>query len=83
MAAKMDQKKQIEVMAATVKSIKDLLQKRLNNKIDALNSIASATLDNIPEVVQMKREEEAAKLRSVIQEQKDLIEIINAMFPDV
>ena len=30
----------------------------------------------------MKREEEASKIRAVVQEQRDLIEIINAMFPE-
>lgn len=78
----MDEKKQIEIMAATVKSIKDLLQRRLNNKVDALTALQSQPLDNIPDIIQKMREDEAAKIRAVMQEQKDLIEIINAMFPD-
>lgn len=73
---------QYKVMAATVKSIKDLLQNRLNNKIDALNTLSSAPLDNIPVEVQKMREDEAAKIRAVMQEQKDLIEIINILFPE-
>ena len=67
---------------ATVKTIKDLLSKRLLNKTDLLLTLTAPNLDGTPEVVQMKREEEAAKIRAVIQEQKDLIEIINALFPD-
>lgn len=67
---------------ATVKTIKDLLNKRMMNKVELLTTLSSASLDNIPSAVQMKREEEAAIVRAVIQEQKDLIEIINALFPD-
>lgn len=78
----MDDKKQLEIMAATVQTIKNLLQNRLNNKVEALNAISAAPLDNLPEVIQKMREEEAAKIRAVMQEQKDLIEIINAMFPE-
>lgn len=52
---------------ATVKSIKELLQKRLNNKIEALNSVSAAPLDNIPVEVQKMREEEASKIRAVMQ----------------
>ncbi|UYW01783.1 hypothetical protein K5I29_02335 [Flavobacterium agricola] len=78
----MERQKELEIMAATVQSIKNLLEKRLRNKLDALDAISTSSLDNIPEVVQMKREEEASKIRAVVQEQKDLIEIINVMFPD-
>lgn len=74
-------KDKLEGMAYTVKSVKDLLQKRLNNKIELLNSISTGSLDNTPVEVQKMREEEAAKIRAVMQEQKDLIEIINTMFP--
>ena len=77
-----EKEKELEIMSATVKSIKNLLDKRLKNKMDALDAITSCSLDNIPEVVQMKREEEASKIRAVVQEQRDLIEIINAMFPE-
>jgi len=75
-------KEKLQVMASTVKTIKDLLQKRLSNKLEALNAVSSASLDNIPVEVQKMREDEASKIRAVMQEQKDLIEIINAMFPE-
>jgi hypothetical protein len=78
----MDKKQQIQIMAATVKSIKDLLQRRLSIKIEALNALQTQPLENVPDVIQKMREEEAAKIRAVLQEQKDLIEIINTMFPD-
>jgi hypothetical protein len=78
----MDEKKQIEIMAATIKPVKDLLNKRMLNKVELLNTLSANTLDTIPESIKLKREEEAARVRAVIQEQKDLIEIINALFPD-
>ncbi|KAA5532667.1 hypothetical protein F0919_17960 [Taibaiella lutea] len=68
-------------MAATIKPIIELLQKRMNNRIDALTAISSSSLENIPESVQQKREDEASKIRAIIQEQKDLIEIINMLYP--
>ena len=70
-------------MAATIKPVKDLLNKRLLNKVALLETLSSNTLDNVPESIKLKREEAAARVRAVIQGQKDLIEIINALFPDV
>lgn len=67
---------------ATVKTIKDLLQKRLSNKVELLNTLQSQPLENIPDAVKLKREEEASRVLAVMQEQKDLIEIINALFPN-
>lgn len=78
----MDDKTKIEIMSATIKPIKDLLQKRLTNKVELLNTLQGSSLDNVPEQIQKMREEEAARVRAVMQEQKDLIEILNAMFPD-
>lgn len=77
----MEDKEYIAIMA-TVKTIKELLQKRLSNKVDLLNTLQSTSLDNVPDAVKLKREEEASRVRAVMQEQKDLIEIINALFPN-
>ncbi|MBA4155064.1 phosphoadenosine phosphosulfate reductase family protein [Flavobacterium sp.] len=77
----MREKDPIAIMA-TVKTIKDLLQKRLSNKVDLLNTLQSTSLDNVPDAIQKMREEEASRVRAVMQEQKDLIEIINALFPN-
>lgn len=71
------------IMQQTVKAIKELLQKRLNNRVETLNAMSSVPFENLPEAVLKMREEEASKNRAVMQEQKGLIEIINAMFPDV
>jgi nucleoside-triphosphatase THEP1 len=74
--------KEYKAIMATVKTIKELLQKRLNNKVELLNTLQSQPLDNTPDAIQKMREEEAARVRAVMQEQKDLIEIINALFPN-
>jgi hypothetical protein len=74
--------KEYKAIMATVKTIKELLQKRLSNKVELLNTLHSQPLDNIPDAIQKMREEEAARVRAVMQEQKDLIEIINALFPN-
>ena len=78
----MDDKKQVEIMSATVNSIKDLLEKRLSNRLDALEAIATTSLDNLPESIQRMREEEASKIRAVIQEQRDILDIIKSLFPN-
>ena len=78
----MDDNKQLEIMSATVNSIKDLLEKRLSNRLDALQAISSSSLDNVPEVVQKMREDEASKIRAVIQEQRDILDIIKSLFPN-
>lgn len=73
----------LKAMQATITTIKDLLNKRLGNQVEALNAISNApSLDSIPEKVKEMREIEAGKIRAVMQEQKDLITIINALFPD-
>lgn len=78
---KNDQEK-LKVMAETVKPITDLLQQRLDSRLDALLALSSQPLDNIPESIKLKREEESAKIRAVVQEQKDLLVIIKALYPD-
>ena len=78
----MDDKKQVEIMSTTVNSIKELLDKRLSNRLDALEAIATTSLDNVPESIQKMREEEASKTRAVIQEQRDILDIIKSLFPN-
>lgn len=78
----MEDKKQIEIMSTTVNSIKELLDKRLSNRLDALEAIATSSLDNVPESIQKMREEEASKTRAVIQEQRDILDIIKSLFPN-
>lgn len=77
----MEDKIKLQIMSDTIKPVKDLLQKRLANKVELLNNLQGSSIDNVPEQIQKMREEEASRIRAVMQEQKDLIEIINALFP--
>lgn len=70
-------------MAETANQLVDMIQRRYNNRFDTLNTLAGSPLDNIPDEVKKMREIEAAKIRAVMQEQKDLMEIIKMLFPAV
>jgi len=72
----------LKIMADTVKHLNDMIQKRLNNRVEALNTLESSPMDNLPDEVKKMREIEAGKIRAVMQEQKDLIEIVKILFPD-
>jgi hypothetical protein len=78
----MDDKIKLEIMSTTVNSIKELLEKRLEKRLNALEAIASTPLDNLPEIIQTKREDEASKIRAVVQEQRDILDIIKYLFPN-
>ncbi len=59
-----------------------MLQKRMNSRIELVNTLLNSPLDSaLPESVKEMREREAEKLRAVIQEQKDLLELIEVLFP--
>lgn len=79
----MDDNQKIQIMSDTASSIVSLLQKRMKARVETLNTLSSANtvLDGLPEAVKIKREEECAKIRAVIQEQTDLIDIINTLYP--
>ena len=72
----------IIVMNATAKSLKDLILKRMNKRIEALKAFESPVMESLPDSVKMIREQQAIQLRAVVTEQSDLIEIIQAMYPD-
>ena len=73
----------VKLMAEVIKPIVDLIQQRLDTRLDVLNTLASQPTDTgIPESVKLKREEESAKIRAVIQEQRDLLATIKALYPD-
>lgn len=67
---------------ATVNPVITLLQKRLGIRVEALTALASTAMDNLPEAVVKMREDEAAKIRAVMQEQKELIDLITIMYPN-
>lgn len=79
----MDDKQKLEIMAETVGTFKKLLQKRLANKIELLGTLQDNISDSTPESIKKMREEEASRVRAVMQEQKDLIEIVEALYPDL
>jgi uncharacterized membrane protein len=71
-----------QIMADTTQHLIDMIQKRINNRIEALNALAASPLDQmISDEVKKMREIEAGKIRAVLQEQKDLIEIMHLLFP--
>lgn len=53
----------------------------MNNRIEMLHAIAGSPMDSIPDDVKKMRELESCKIRAVLEEQKDLIEIIKVLFP--
>lgn len=72
----------IKVMADTLKPINDLIEQRLQTRLDMLTTLGVQPLDsNIPESVKKMREEEASKIKAVVQELRDLKAIIKAIFP--
>lgn len=72
----------MKIMAEPVKRIKELLQGRMNSRIEALKAFEPSNLNSLPDDVKMEREKEASRIRAVVQEEKDLIEIISIMYPD-
>ena len=74
-------KEKANIMTETANQLVDMIQKRYNSRFDTLNTLAGSPMDNIPDEVKKMREIEAAKIRSVMQEQKDLMEIIKMLFP--
>ena len=78
----MSSDEKLKVMNATIKTVFDLLQQRLNNRVEILNAMDSAHVENLPDKVREMREIEAGKNRAVMEEQKDLITILKSIFPD-
>lgn len=70
------------IMTNVAKQLKDIIQGRLNTRLDAVNALASSPVDNFPDEVKKMREIEAGKNRAVMQEQKELIELIKTIYPD-
>ena len=71
----------VKLMGQTVKPIIDFIEQRLKSRQELLNTLAAQPADNIPESVRKMREEESAKIRSVIQEQNDILATIKVLYP--
>lgn len=78
----MDDTQKLKIMLEAVKPIVDFIKKRLDNRLDMLSTLDNQPLDSVPESIKLKREEEAAKLRAVIQEERDILSTINALYPN-
>lgn len=69
------------IMVETAQSLKDMVQKRMANRMNALTTLQTSPMESIPDDVKQMREVEASRIRAVMQEQSDLIEIIEMLFP--
>ncbi|HXR84317.1 MAG TPA: hypothetical protein VN722_08415 [Hanamia sp.] len=79
----MELQQKMVIMTETAQLLIDMIQRRMNGRFSVLNSLHSTPLDNISNEVKMMREIEAKAVRAVMQEQSDIIDIINALFPNV
>ena len=78
----MNEEEKLKIMSDTLKPINDLIDQRLQNRLDMLATLGIQPLEsNIPESVKKMREEEASKIRAIVQELRDLKAIIKAVFP--
>lgn len=73
----------VKLMAEISQTIINVIQSRQSSRVKALTALASSPMDNIPDEVKKMREIEAAKIRAVMQEQDDLIDICKMLFPQV
>lgn len=78
----MDKEEKWKIMKTAVDPIIKMLDERLNGRLDALTTLANSSLDSVPESVKIKREEEAAKIRAIVQEQRDIIATLKLLYPD-
>jgi hypothetical protein len=74
--------KEHKAIMATIKIVKDLVQARMNHKVTTLTTLQEQPITSLPDSIRIKREEEASRIRAVISEQSDIIELLNALFPD-
>ena len=77
-----DKEKTVAMMEAA-KSIKNVIEARLDSRLNMLETLTTSNMDSLPESIRKMREEESAKIRAVVQEQRDLIATIKALYPDV
>ena len=78
-----NEEEKINIIRMTVKPIVDLIESRLNTRLDMLATISTNNaLENIPESIKKMREDESQKIRAVVQELRDLMAIIKALYPN-
>lgn len=79
---RMEPNEKEKAMNEAAKQLIDLIQKRLASRVETSNTLAGVPTDNLPVEIKKMREEEASKLRAVMQEQKDIIELAKMLFPN-
>ena len=77
----MEANEKIQIMVETAQQLIGMVQKRMNNRMSALTALQTTSLDALPDEVKQMREVEASRVRAVMQEQSDLIDIIEMLFP--
>jgi hypothetical protein len=70
-------------MSDTAQMLISMIQKRASSRMKALEALEATPMDMLPDVVSEMRETESRIMRAVLQEQNDLIEIIQMLFPMV
>lgn len=73
----------LQFMTDGAKQIHNLILNRMNSRLEALKAFEPANLSQLPDEVKVAREVEASRIRAVVQEQKDLLEIIKIIYPNV
>lgn len=74
-----------KLMKATADQLVGMIKKRLNNRMKVVQVLEDKNPlegPDVPKEVQQMREIELMKVRAVMQEQLDLIEIIKMLYPD-
>jgi hypothetical protein len=81
MKNKLTTTEKLSIMSKTIKPVINLLSTRLSKKNEAIKAYDTPIVDGDVEIQKM-REIEAIKLRHEISVLIDLIDIVNAMYPD-
>lgn len=62
-----------------IKKLIEFVENRIKETTDELQKANPSSLDAIPEAIFIMKEQEAAKLRAVIQEQQNILGVINLL----
>lgn len=79
----MNTEEKLIIMSNTAKGIIDLIDRKIDIRMDALAAFDPTNLNNLPDDVKKAREQEAQTIRAVLQELRDLKATIKIMHPDV
>ena len=77
----MNNNDKLQLMNDAVERITQMIQDRLDVNESELTNGYDSPMDNVPDEVKVIREQEAMKMRAVKKEQKEILQIIQLMFP--